>query len=108
VAIDVETRPPAAAGSTRAETFVAVAPGWWLTNTGGVALTGVLARRTGWRGLRWLFWGSVAIHVAEAVYTYRAAQRAGFTASARRWAGQTLGVGFPSLQALAAARRDAQ
>jgi len=92
----------------RADTFVAVAPRWWVTNTGGIALTGVLAARTGRRRLRWLFWGSVAIHVVEALYTYRSAQRAGFTTTARRWALQTLGVGFPSLQVLAAAKRDAQ
>ena len=92
----------------RADTFVAVAPRWWVTNAGGIALTGVLAARTRRRGLRWLFWGAVAIHVAEALYTYRSARQAGFTATARRWALQTLGVGFPSLQVLAAAQRDAQ
>ena len=92
---------------TRADAFVAVAPRWWLTNAGGIALTGVLAARTGRRTLRWLFWASVAIHVVEALYTYRSAQRAGFTATARRWALQTLGVGFPSLQVLADAKRDA-
>ena len=100
MAIDVDTG--------RADTFVAVAPRWWVTNAGGVALTGVLAARTGRRGLRWLFWGSVAIHVVEALYTYRSAQRAGFTATAPRWALQTLGVGFPSLQVLTATKRDAQ
>ena len=99
MAIDLDTG--------RADTFVAVAPRWWVTNAGGVALTGVLAARTG-RGLRWLFWGSVAIHIVEALYTYRSAQRAGFTATARRWALQTLGVGFPSLQVLGAAKRAAQ
>ena len=100
MALDLDT--------ARADTFVAVAPRWWVTNAGGIALTGVLAARTGRRGLRWLFWGSVAIHIAEALYTYRSAQQAGFTAAARRWALQTLGVGFPSLQVLAAAQRDAQ
>ena len=92
---------------SREDTFVAVAPAWWATNVGGVALTGLLAARTGRRGLRWLFWGAVAVHVAEALYTYSAARRAGFRATAARWALQTLGVGFPSLQALAAATRDA-
>ena len=100
MAIDVDTG--------RADTFVAVAPRWWVTNAGGVALTGVLAARTGRRGLRWLFWGGVGIHVAEAVYTYQAAREAGFTRTASRWALQTLGVGFPSLQVLAATKRDAQ
>jgi hypothetical protein len=102
MALDLDT------ADVRADTFVAVAPRWWVTNTGGIAVTGLLAARTGRRGLRWLFWGSVAIHVAEALYTYRSAQRAGFTATARRWALQTLGVGFPSLQVLAAAKRDPQ
>jgi hypothetical protein len=82
------------------DTFVAVAPGWWVTNTGGIVLTGLLAARTGRRSLRRLFFAAVAVHVAEAGYTYARASRAGFRASAHRWALQTLGVGFPSLIAL--------
>jgi hypothetical protein len=87
------------------DTFVPVAGFWWVTNTGGIALTGLLAATTGRRGLRRLFWGGVAIHAVEAAYTYRAARRAGFETQARRWALQTLGVGFPSLRALRAATR---
>ena len=86
------------------DTFVPVGSRWWLSNTGGIALTGLLAALTGRRALRWIFWGEVGIHAAEALYTYRAAREAGFTRSANRWALQTLGVGFPSLVALHAAR----
>jgi hypothetical protein len=92
----------------REATFVPVQPLVWVTNAGGVALTGLLAARTGRRGLRWLFWGAVAIHVSEALYTYGAARRAGFTRHAARWALQTLGVGFPSLILLRAAVREQQ
>lgn len=87
-------------------TFVPVGPLVWFTNAGGVAVTGLLAARTGRRSLRWLFWGAVAIHVSEALYTYGAA-RAGFTRDATRWALQTLGVGFPSLFVLRDAVRAA-
>ena len=89
----------------RHDAFVPVEGFWWVSNTGGIVLTGVLAAATGRRGLRWLFWGAVATHVVEAVYTYQAARRAGFT-HAGRWALQTLGVGFPSLLALRDATRD--
>jgi hypothetical protein len=78
-------------------TFVAVEPWWYVTNTGGVVLTGLLAATTKRRAFRALFWGAVAVHAAEAAYAYRAARRAGFTQSAPRWALQTLAVGFPSL-----------
>lgn len=91
---------------SRPATFVAVEPLLWFTNAGGVTVTGLLAARTGWRGLRWLFWGAVAVHVGEALYTYGAARRAGFTRDAVRWALQTLGVGFPSMFLLRAAVRE--
>jgi hypothetical protein len=87
------------------DTFVAVDVRWWLTNTGGVVLTGVVAARSGRPAFRWLFRAAVALHVGEAVYSYGAARRAGFTASAPRWALQTLAVGFPSLVALRAAKQ---
>jgi hypothetical protein len=80
--------------------FTPVAPGWWVANAGGVALTGVLAARTGHRGLRRLFWGAMATHAVEAAYAYRAARRAGLERHAVAWALQTLAVGFPSLAAL--------
>jgi hypothetical protein len=86
-------------------TFVTVHGYWFVTNTGGVLLNGVLAATTKKRAFRLLFWGAVAVHAAEAAYTYRAARRAGFTASAPRWTLQTLAVGFPSLRALRAASR---
>lgn len=86
-------------------TFVAVDPRWYLTNTGGIGLTGVVAARSRRPALRWLFQAAVAIHVGEAVYSYRAARRAGLHASAPRWAVQTLAVGFPSLVALHATIR---
>jgi hypothetical protein len=88
------------------DTFVGVDWRWWVANTGGVVLTGVLAARTGRRDLVWLFRGAVAVHVTEAVYAHRVARRAGYTRSAPRWAAQTLGVGFPSLVALHGAIRD--
>ena len=88
---------------TDPDTFTTVDPRWWIANTGGVVLTGVLAAATRRPALRRIFRAAVAIHVAEAVYSYRAARRAGFTASAPRWALQTLAVGFPSLIALRAA-----
>jgi hypothetical protein len=87
-------------------TFVGVAPHWYVTNTGGVLLNGVLAAVTGRRTMKVLFWGAVAVHVGEAVYACRAAQRAGFTDSAPKWALQTLAVGFPSLLALHQARSE--
>ncbi len=80
--------------------FTVVAPWWWVANAGGVALTGVLAARTGSRGLHRLFWGAVATHAVEAAYAYRAARRAGLERHATAWALQTLAVGFPSLAAL--------
>jgi Domain of unknown function (DUF4499) len=92
---------------TTDDTFVPVDRHWWLTSTGGIVLTGVLASATGRPALQRLFRAAVAIHVGEALYSYRAAQRAGFTTSAPRWALQTLGVGFPSLIALRAARQAA-
>ena len=85
-------------------TFVPVRAYWYLTNTGGVALNGVLAATTKKRSFALLFWGAVAVHGVEAVFAYRAARRAGFTQSAPRWALQTLAVGFPSLLALREAR----
>lgn len=89
---------------TSADRFLPVAPFWWITNFGGVVLTGVLAAATDWLPLWLIFAGAVALHVGEAIYAYRAAHAAGFTRSAPRWALQTLGVGFPSLQALRLAR----
>jgi hypothetical protein len=87
--------------------FVPVAPMWWVSNFGGVVLTGVTAARTKRPFMRAIFVGAVALHVGEAVYAYRSARAAGFTRSAPKWALQTLGVGFPSLRALHDARESA-
>ena len=84
-------------------TFVPVSPAWYVSNTGGIALTGLLAALTGRRALWVVFWAASATHVTEAAVTYRKAQAAGFTESSPRWALQTLAVGFPSLLALNAA-----
>ena len=84
-------------------TFVPVAPGWYVSNTGGILLTGLLAALTGRRSLWFVFAGGSALHVAEAAVAYRKALAAGFTESAPRWALQTFAVGFPSLLALNAA-----
>jgi len=92
---------------SRADTFAAVDPKWWVSNCGGVLLTGVFATRSHRPWMKAVFAGAVALHVGEAVYAYRSAQRAGFTRSAPKWALQTLGVGFPSLLALRDARRTA-
>jgi Domain of unknown function (DUF4499) len=96
------------AGPAVGETFVPVDGRWWISNTGGIVLTGLLAAITGRRLLRWIFGVAIGIHVVEAAYTYQAAQRAGFTRHAGRWALQTLGVGFPSLVAFHAARDEAR
>lgn len=84
----------------RRDTFVPVATHWYVSNLGGVVATGILARLTGKRLIRWTFWGAAALHVSEAAYANHAARKAGFTNSAWKWGLQTLAVGFPSLLAL--------
>ncbi len=88
--------------------FVPVAAGWWVSNFGGVVLTGIVAARSRRPAMRALFASAVALHIGEAVYAYRSARAAGFTHSAPRWALQTLAVGFPSLLALRDACRAAR
>lgn len=85
------------------DTFVAVEPGWWAANFGGMLLFGAVAMASRSRVLRVGFELAVATHVAEAVYAYDRARRAGYHTSAGRWALQTLAVGFPSLRALGGA-----
>ena len=92
---------------TDPEHFVPVAPKWWVGNFGGMVVFGVVAARSGSPAMRRGFALAAATHVVEAVYAYGAARRAGFIASAPRWAVQTLGVGFPSLIALYQARNRA-
>ncbi|MFA5885653.1 MAG: DUF4499 domain-containing protein [Acidimicrobiia bacterium] len=82
------------------ETFVPVAPIWWVTNFGGVVMTGVTAVRSRSKLKRGMFAAAVALHVGEAVYAHRIARNAGLGEDAPKWGLQTLGVGFPSLIAL--------
>jgi hypothetical protein len=86
-----------------ADVFVPVEPRWWLSNFGGMVAFGVVAARSQSLLVRRGFAAAAALHVAEAVYAYGAARRAGYVMSANRWALQTLAVGFPSLLALRAA-----
>lgn len=89
------------------DTFVPVAPKWWLSNFGGMVIFGMVTTRSRSRLMRLGFAAAVALHVGEAVYAYDKARRVGFSDSASRWALQTLGVGFPSLLALRDAVEDA-
>jgi len=91
---------------TDPDAFVAVAPGWFASNLGGMILTGIVAARSGRPSLRLLFAVAAALHVGEAAYAYSAARRAGLSGSATRWGLQTLAVGFPSVGALRAVIRD--
>ena len=97
------TAPPTGPDPDR---FTAVAPGWWVTNFGGMVVTGIVATRSHRPALRLLFGVAAGLHVGEATYAYVAARRAGLTGSAPRWALQTLALGFPSLGALRAVIRD--
>jgi hypothetical protein len=85
--------------------------GWFLLLDGGLATLVVLVAspRAYQRAaasvplpppdrMKALLAGAVALHVGEAVVAGRRARRHGLPAG--RWAGQTLGVGFPSLLAL--------
>ncbi len=81
------------------ETFVPVAPMWWVTNLGGLTVNGIVAARRKSTLTRLVFGAAVVTHVVEAGYAYGIAQRAGFD-DAWKWGLQTLGVGFPSLFAL--------
>lgn len=87
-------------GFVEPDTFIPVEPKWWGSNFGGMVVFGAVAARSRSRLVRGGFKLAVAVHVAEAVYSYDRARRAGFHTSAGRWALQTLGVGFPSLRAL--------
>lgn len=85
--------------------------GWFLLLDGGlVALAALVASPSAYARasaavplpprdrLKVLLAGATALHVGEAIAARRAARRHGLPA--RRWAGQTLVVGFPSLLAL--------
>jgi len=58
--------------------FVPVAAGWWVSNFGGVVLTGIVAARSRRPAMRALFASAVALHIGEAVYAYRSARAAGY------------------------------
>jgi len=88
------------------DTFIPVEAKWWASNFGGMVAFGLVAARSRSRLLRGGFKLAVAVHVVEAVYSYDRARRAGFHASAGRWALQTLAVGFPSLRALNSATEE--
>ena|SRR5581483_3889235 len=90
------------------DTFLAVAPKWWLSNFGGMVVYGMVAARSRSRLLRRGFRAACALHVIEALYAYDRARRAGFHTSASRWGLQTLALGFPSLAALNRAIADAE
>lgn len=82
------------------DTFVPVAPVWWVTNLGGLVVNGIMAARSRSRIKRAVFAAAVVTHVVEAGYAYRVARREGLGDDAAMWGLQTLGVGFPSLIAL--------
>jgi hypothetical protein len=92
--------------ATDPDRFVAVAPGWYVSNLGGLILTGVVARRGGPPAQRVHLAVARGGHAGEAAYAYTAARRAGFTRSASRWGLQTLAVGFPSLDTLRSVIRE--
>ena len=78
--------------------FVPVAPGWWVSNLGGIVLCGVVAAVSRRPLLRWVFALAATTHVVEGTVAYRRARTAGLRdLAARRWGLQTLAVGFPSL-----------
>lgn len=99
--------------------FVRVRPVWWLANFGGMVSFGLIALappvngwyrrnvsdRTSNTVLRTGFALAALTHVVEARYARRAAARAGCSGrDSRRWYGQTLLVGFPSVRAFRRAR----
>ncbi len=90
-----------------ADHFELVAPHWWVSNLGGMIMSGFVASRSKSKLVRLGFVLAATTHVVEAAYAYNAAKRAGFDQSAPKWALQTLAVGFPSLIALHAAKADA-
>jgi len=84
--------------------FRLVAAPWWVTNFGGMVVSGLVASRSRSKLVRLGYTLALASHVVEAGYAYHTARRAGFTDSASKWFLQTLAVGFPSLLALHAVR----
>jgi hypothetical protein len=82
------------------DTFVPVAPVWWVTNLGGLVVNGIVATRSSSRIKRTIFAAALVTHGAEAAYAYCVARREGLGDDAVKWGLQTLGVGFPSLIAL--------
>lgn len=83
--------------------FKPVSKGWYVTNVGGIAITGVLALTTGLIWIVALFVLAIALHLGEATYAALVTRN---SKSTMKWLGQTLAVGFPSLIALRAARKN--
>jgi uncharacterized membrane protein len=83
--------------------FKPVSKGWYVTNVGGIAITGVLALTTGLYWIAVLFVLAVALHLGEAAYVALVTRG---SKSMKKWLGQTLAVGFPSLIALRSARKN--
>lgn len=81
--------------------FTKVATGWYVSNVGGIAATGILAFTTSITWILILFIAAVALHIGEAVFTAIITRD---SKTSRAWTGQTLAVGFPSLIALHRAR----
>lgn|GEM_PF-281590 len=90
------------------------AAGWWVSILSGMGLLGLIAHHEGvwrwWSGrvtpavprpaYQAVFWVAVGLHVGEAAYAVREAERDGRSASSLRWGFQTLLLGFPSLRLL--------
>ena len=86
--------------------------GWWVAVLGGLGSLAVVALDPGayaaWSRsvtpalsqplLQLALAIALLLHVGEALYARRLAQRAGFERSASGWFWQTLAVGFPSLR----------
>ena len=108
-------------GQTGAESIDHPHVGWWVGVLGGMGALAVLAFNTGayaaWcelvtaalpqNLLRGIFAVAVFLHVAEATYAFRVAQRARLGAQAGPWFVQTLLLGFPSLRLLLRRTRQA-
>jgi len=104
-----DSPPPA---SSSAPDFSRPAGGWFVLLDGGIVVLAVLSTSdAAYRAvrarvpvpprpaLRGMLAATAVIHLVEAAAAYRTARRKG-SANAKRWAVQTLVVGFPSLMEL--------
>ena len=83
---------------------------WWVLVIGGLTLLGAQAFSApfyewwvssvnplpGQLVMRWIFLGCIPIHVYEAIYVRRTAERLGMSRSMTAWAVQTFFLGYPS------------